>query len=218
MTEPGIDCAVYPAIPGMHALLPYLEPYWREQISTRGIDGLDLSAFPINAPDNARPDWRRPGEKPGASLARLRTEALDAFHSKIAICHCLYGAPALFNRHFAAALCTAINDWMAAEWLDPEPRLRASILIAPQHVEASVAEIERRANDPRFVQVLMYASGDFPLGNPVYWPIYEAAQRHALPIGVHAGSLMRHATTSNGWPSYHLEDVAVRPQAVQGRC
>ena len=105
---------------------------------------------------------------------------------------------------------------MAAEWLDREPRLRASILIAPQHVEASVAEIERRAGDARFVQVLMYASGDFSLGNPVYWPVYAAAERHGLPIGVHAGSLMRHATTSNGWPSYHLEDVAVRPQAVQG--
>lgn len=216
MTETGIDCAVYPAIPTIQVLLPYLEPYWREQIATRGIDGLDLSAFPINAPDNARPDWRRPGEKPGQNLNHLRKDALDAFGSTIAICHCLYGAPALFNRHFAAALCTAINDWMAAEWLDPEPRLRASILIAPQHIEASVAEIERRAQDRRFVQVLMYASGDASLGNPVYWPLYEAAQRHNLPIGVHAGSLMRHATTSNGWPSFHLEDVAVRPQAVQG--
>ena len=45
----------------------------------------------------------------------------------------------------------------------------------------------------------------------------EAAERHRLPIGVHAGSTYRHATTANGWPSYHLEDVVVRSQAFQGQ-
>ena len=36
----GIDCDVHPALPGLSALLPYLDAYWREQITVRGIGGL----------------------------------------------------------------------------------------------------------------------------------------------------------------------------------
>ncbi len=39
----AIDCDVHPAVPGMAALLPYLDEYWREQVTVRGIDGLDLA-------------------------------------------------------------------------------------------------------------------------------------------------------------------------------
>lgn len=213
----AIDCDIHPAVPGIAALTPFLEPYWREQVLVRGTDGLDLSSFPLDAPDAARADWRRPGQKPGTDLDSLRRHALDGFGSRIGICNVLYGAPALFNRHFATALARATNDWLAAEWLDREPRLRGSITVAPQDAPGAVAEIERRAADGRFVQVLLLASGDAPLGTPAFWPIYEAAERHGLPVGVHAGSTYRHATTGNGWPSYHLEDVAVRPHAVQGQ-
>ncbi|GAC1341342.1 MAG: amidohydrolase family protein [Acetobacteraceae bacterium] len=213
----GIDCDVHPALPGLPALLPYLEPYWREQVVVRGIDGLDLAAYPIGAPVSARADWRLPDGKPGSDLDALRRHVLDGFGSRLAILHCLYGIQALFNRHFAAVLATALNDWLAAEWLDREPRLRASIVVAPQHPDAAAAEIDRRAADPRFVQVLLLAAGDAPLGRPEFWPIYAAAERHRLPVGIHAGGTARHATTSNGWPSYHLEDVVVRSHAFQAQ-
>ena len=58
MDPGGIDCDVHPALPGIAALLPYLDDYWREQISTRGIDGLDLASYPPRVPANGRPDWR----------------------------------------------------------------------------------------------------------------------------------------------------------------
>ena len=44
------------------------------------------------------------------------------------------------------------------------------------------------ADDPRFVQVLVLALGEQPLGRSVYWPIYAAAERHGFTVGVHAGS------------------------------
>lgn len=217
MQDGPIDCDIHPAVPAIAALTPFMEPYWREQVAVRGTDGLDLSSYPIHAPDAARADWRVPGEKPGASLEAIKRHALDGFGSRAAICHVLYGAPALFNRDFATVLARATNDWLAAEFLDREPRLRGSITVAPQDPAAAAREIERRAADPRFVQVLLLAAHDSPLGNPVYWPIYDAAERHGLPIGVHAGSAYRHAPTGNGWPSYHLEDVVVRPHAFQGQ-
>ena len=215
MTQGGIDCDVHPAVPGMAALLPYLEPYWQEQVTVRGIDGLDLSSFPLQMDAHGRPDWREPGAKPGSSLNRLRTDALDGFGSQLAICNPLYGVLGLYNEHFAAAVARAMNDWLAAEWLDQEPRLRGSIVVPAQNPELAVDEIERRAGDRRFVQVLLLAQGDVPLGNRRLWPIYAAAERHGLSIGVHAGSTFRHATTSNGWPSYHLEDYAAHAQAFQ---
>ena len=216
MARPGgIDCDMHPALPGTAALLPYLEPYWREQVIVRGIDGLDLSAYPLGAPPSARAYWRPSEGKPGADLDALRRDVLDGFGARAAILHCLYGVAGLHNRHLAAALAGALNDWIAAEWLDREPRFRASIVVAPQNAEKSVEEIRRRAADRRFVQVLLLAAGDAPLGQPQYWPIYEEATRHRLPVGIHAGSTARHATSSNGWPSYHLEDVVLRPHAFQ---
>ncbi len=211
----GIDCDVHPALPGMSALMPYLDPYWQEQVTVRGIDGLDLASFPPQMEANGRRDWRESGAKPGTSLERLQRDALDGFGSRLAICNPLYGVLAIYNEHFAAALARAINDWITAEWLDREPRLRASITVAAQNAELAVDEIERRAGDARYVQVLLLAQDEAPLGNRRYWPIYAAAERHGLSIGVHAGSTFRHATTSNGWPSYHLEDYAAHAQAFQ---
>ncbi|HEX3347736.1 MAG TPA: amidohydrolase family protein [Acetobacteraceae bacterium] len=213
----GIDCDIHPAVPSITALLPYLDPYWRQQITTRGIGGLDLASFPHRIPANARPDWRPALAKPGADLDAVRAQALDAFGTRAAICNCLYGVQAVFNPHFATALARAVNDWLAAEWLDREPRLRASILVAPQDPNEAAAEIERRAGDPRFVQVLLLVMGDAPIGQRAHWPILEAAARHKLPIGLHAGSAARHAPTGNGWPSYYLEDYVSYAQAFQAQ-
>ena len=74
------------------------------------------------------------------------------------------------------------------------------------NAELAVAEIERRAADPRFVQVLLLVSGEVPLGRRQNWPIYAAAERHHLPIGVHAGSTYRHPVTGVGWPGSFTED------------
>ena len=67
--------------------------------------------------------------------------------------------------------------------------------------------------DQRFVQVLVLAMGEVPLGRRHYWPIYAAAERHGLPIGIHAGSAYRHPVTSLGWPSYYIEDYAASRRA-----
>ena len=70
----------------------------------------------------------------------------------------------LFSEDMGAAFCRALNDWVAKEWLDRDPRLRASIVIPMQNVEYAVDEIERCAKDRRFVQVLVLAMQEVPLG------------------------------------------------------
>ena len=138
-------------------LLPYLDDYWREHITRRGIetDNLELSAFPSNAPLNSRPDWRPESGPAGADFAQLCRHTLDAFQSRFAICNVLNGAQIMHSEDLSAALCRAINRWIAAEWLDRDPRLRASIVVPVRSPELAAEEIERCAADKRFVQVLM---------------------------------------------------------------
>lgn len=213
----AIDCDLHPAVPDVAALLPYLDEFWREHLAERYIDQspFTLQSYAPHLPHAARPDWRPAKGVPGASLDALRAQALDPFGTRFAIANVLHGAVALFNADMAAALCKAVNDWIAREWLDREPRLRASILVPPQDVELAVAEIERCAPDPRFVQVLLLVMGDRPLGHRTYWPIYRAAEKHGLPIGIHAGSTFRHAPTGSGWPSYHVEDSVLQATAFE---
>ncbi|HEX5327453.1 MAG TPA: amidohydrolase family protein [Acetobacteraceae bacterium] len=216
---PGaIDCDIHPALPGTQALVPYLDEYWREIVLMRGLDrdNFETHNYPAGAPLSGRPDWRPAAGKPGTDLATLRTQALDAFGTRLAICNLLHGAPVMFSEDLSAAFCRAINDWMRAEWLDREPRLRAAIVVPLHSAELAAQEIERCAGDQRFVSVLLLAMGELPLGRRQNWPIYRAAERHGLAVGVHAGSSFRHAPTSMGWPSYLLEDYVVQAQGFAG--
>lgn len=215
-TAGAIDCDIHPAVPSMAALLPYMTDHWRDSVQQRGVHELSSIAYPKNAPITARPDWRETGGGPaGSTLEAVRTHALDGFGSSLAICNCLYGVQLLFSEDMAAGFATAVNTWMAREWLDAEPRLRASIVVPPQSPDRAVDEIQRWAGDPRFVSVLMLVMDEMPLGRRHYWPIYKAAERHDLPITIHAGSAYRHPVTPVGWPSYFVEDYAAQSQAFQ---
>jgi predicted TIM-barrel fold metal-dependent hydrolase len=216
--EPGpIDCDIHPAVPSLKALLPYLSDHWRDMVVQRGMHELDSIGYPAAAPLSARPDWRPAKGKPASDLDAVRAQALAPFGTSLAICNCLYGVQLLFSEDMAAAFARAVNDWMAREWLDREPRLRASIVVPVQSPELAVAEIERCAPDRRFVQVLMLVNGETPLGRRGHWPIYEAAQRHGLPVGIHAGSGYRHPVTPVGWPSYYVEDYAAQATSFQSQ-
>ena len=122
-------------------------------------DNLEASAFPPAAPINARPDWQ-----PEAGLPAMQAHVLDRLRPRAAICNVIHGAQMMMSEDLSAALCRAINDWLAAEWLDRDPRLRASIVVPVHSPELAAEEIERRAADPRFVQVLLLAMTEMPLG------------------------------------------------------
>jgi predicted TIM-barrel fold metal-dependent hydrolase len=208
----GIDCDVHITPPSVRALLPHLDAYWREQMMNRGLDRVD---FTLSSARPRLPMARRPGADD--DLEGLRRGLLDPLGLSVAICHTLHGAVALHTEDMAAALCRAVNDWVAAEWLARDDRLRASILVPMQNMDLAVAEIERRAGDPRFVGVLVLAMLDQPLGRRGYWPVYAAAERHRLPLLIHAGGLYRHAPTATGWPSYHVEDHVLQAQAFDAQ-
>ena len=215
---PGaIDCDLHVTVPNMAALLPYMTEAWREMIVSRGTDGLELASYPMDAPVTCRPDWRPSGGKPGTDLGLLQQHALDGFGTKRAILTCLHGSQAVHSEDLAQALCGAVNDWLVDQWLDRDDRLRAGIVVPFQSPIYAAAEIEKRAADRRFVQVQLLASGEMLLGRRYYWPIYEAAVKHDLPIAIHAGSAYRHAPTSVGWPSHFTQDYVHQTMAFEAQ-
>ena len=214
----AIDCDVHPAVPSARVLLPHLDEYWREHMLRRGLerDNFETSAYPAGAPINARPDWRPVEGPPGGSLEGLQAHLLDPVRPRAAICNVIHGAQMMMSEDLSAALCRAINRWLAAEWLDRDPRLRASIVVPVHSPDLAAEEIDRVAPDRRFVQVLLLAMAELPLGRRQNWPIYRAAERHGLPVGIHAGSSFRHPPSAGGWGSFYLEDYVSYAQGFAG--
>lgn len=211
----AIDCDVHLTPPDMRVLTAYMSDFWADQMATRYIDrtSFALTSYPPRAPFTVRADWRATGG--AGDVQALRRNLLDPFQLGIAICHTLHGGIALFNEDMGAEVCAAVNRWVVAQWLDAEPRLRATILVHAQNPALAVAEIERCAADKRFVGVLLPVMGDAPLGRRIYWPIFEAAQKHGLALVVHAGSTYRNPPTGAGWTSYQIEDYVNQSAAFE---
>ena len=216
MTTAAVDCDVHPQVPNLKALFPYLEPHWRDSFTERGIPGFESNTYPPSAPLSVRADFKGK-DHPATEVTRLSAQVFDRLKAQTAICNCLYGVELIFSEDMALAVARAVNDWIAKEWLDRDPRLRASIVVPTQNVELAVGEIERCAKDKRFVQVVLLAMQESPLGRRHWWPIYAAAERFRLPIGIHAGSTYRHSLTSLGWPTFYLEDYVAYAQAFQSQ-
>lgn len=211
----AIDCDLHPAVPGMKSLLPHLDDHWREVVEQTGLPDLETQSYPPGSPLTARADWWPASGKAGSTLEQVQADALDRWKTGTAILNCLYGVQTLFNEDLAAALCRGLNTWIAREWLDRDPRLRASIVLPLQSPERAVDEIEYWAGDRRFVQALVLAGGELPLGRRLYWPVYAAAARHKIPLGIHAGTSFRHPTSSVGWTSYYTEDYVNQSLAFE---
>ena len=81
----SIDCDVHVSVPGMAALLPYMSQAWREMITTRGTDGLELASYPTGAPLSCRPDWRPATGKPGTGAAAVPVSVTGKFWLKGAV-------------------------------------------------------------------------------------------------------------------------------------
>ncbi len=212
-----IDCDVHPTIESTEVLLPYLDDYWREQVTMRGLANMDVATYRATLPLTTRPDWRNDKGRGAASVEAMARQILDPQGTGIAICNVVYGGSSLFHPYLAAAICSAVNDWLAREWLDRDDRLRGSIVVPIQDIDAAVREIDRVAADERFVQILFPVAGDMPFGRRYFWPIYEAAARHGLPIAIHPGGGGRFPPSYDGWHGLYSEDYFLQAHTLQAQ-
>ena len=215
---PVIDADLHNVVPSVEALVPYLSDHWREYVRQSAFRGPVGTAYPPGAPTSARPGSTPPaGGPPGSDLDLLREQALDAWNAEYGILNCTYAVDSIHNPDTAAAMASAVNDWQIDEWLEPEPRLRASLVVPSQQPDAAAREIDRRGDHPGFVQVLLPVRSERPYGNRIYHPIFEAAVRHDLVVGLHFGGAAGNAPTSAGWPSTYVEEYVGMASAFQSQ-
>jgi hypothetical protein len=207
-----IDCDIHNEVPRIEALFPYLPEHWREHITQSLFKGPVDHIYPPKSPVAARPGSVPESGPAGSDLDLLRSQALDEPGAEIGILTCAYSIDSLHHPDAAIALAAAVNDWQVAEWLDQEPRLRASIVVPIQHPELAAREIDRVASHPGFVQVLLPARTMLPLGNRIYQPLWAAIARHDLVAGIHFGGVPGNPPTPSGWPSYFIEEYAAMAQ------
>lgn len=213
-----IDGDIHNAMPSDEVLLKYLAPEWHAYHKTNGRRGHIGSHYPRAVPNAARLDsWPPSGLGPGADLGFLRTQLLDGLDLDYGVLNCLFGAGGELNLDYGAALARAVNDWQIAEWLEPEPRLRASLILPYEDADLSVDEIERLGGHSGYIQILFLVRTREPLGHKKYWKIYEAATRYNLPVGIHFGGAGGGPITGAGWPSHYFEDHGGMPQAFEAQ-
>jgi hypothetical protein len=153
---------------------------------------------------------------PGSDLPFMQEQHLDANGIAYGMLQPLApGSHSQRNAELGAALCSAVNHWQLAEWTGKDKRLKGAITVPQQDPEWAVAEIERRAGHDDFAQISMPPRSDEPLGRRRYWPIYQAAVEHDLPICLHVSGLNGHASTGGGWPSYYIEEHHSNVQNMQ---
>ena len=215
---PVIDCDLHNRTPSLEMLYPYLPDYWRDHCEESGFFGPDANDYPEGAPTSTRPEITEPSaDRPQSDLALLREHALDPWGVQYGILTCAYRVQSVHNEDLAAALASAVNDWQIEHWLDPEPRLRGSLIVPSQNPELAAREIERLGNHPGFVQVMLPVRSQAPYGNRRYHPIYAAAARHDLVVGIHYGGAPGLPPTSVGWPSTYLEEYVGMSQVFQAQ-
>jgi predicted TIM-barrel fold metal-dependent hydrolase len=196
----AIDCDVHQMFPqGPRAALePYLDDAWCERIwagsAEWGTEGPGAQfAFPLvpyfNPGNNLRADAVPPSGGPPASDPAFTTaDLLDRYDLGAAV---LLGGNVLTlgglpDVDMSAALASAYNDWQRNTWLEADPRYWGSIVVTSGDPGKAAAEIHRMAADERFVQVFLNHHG-MAIGNRHYYPIYEAAVEHGLPVSLHPG-------------------------------
>src|SRR6266850_338233 len=112
--QPVIDCDIHASVPSLEALFPYLSEHWREYIRTSAFNkGPTDTAYPPRAPTSIRPGAAAPN-----SLNVVREQVLDPWNTEIGILNCAYAVDSLHNPDTAAAMASAVNDWLVAEWLE----------------------------------------------------------------------------------------------------
>ncbi len=218
MAEPLIDCDIHNQFPGLHALEPYLEDHWRAYINESAFVGPDCNDYPVGAPTSCRPDHRsETDDPPEHDFELLRQRTLDAWDLECGILTGSYWVQSVHDPQLAAALASALNNWQRDHWLEREPRLRASLLVPGQNPELAAREIDRLGGHPGFVQVLLPVRSHVPYGNQCHDPIFAAASRNDLVVGIHFGGASGNPPTPCGWPSTYLEEYAGMAQVFQSQ-
>jgi predicted TIM-barrel fold metal-dependent hydrolase len=211
-----VDCDVHNTAPSVQYLTKYLDERWHPyvpQIFGRTWAGVTIGAR--QAPDIYRRDSHPPnGGPPGSDFEFLREQLLERWGVTRAILNPLEVLAWQVAQYgeLAHALSRASNQWIIEDWLDHDARLFSTMSIPQEDGPRSAEEIHRLAENPRFVAVLMTVWAREAYGHPKYFPIFEAAAEHNLPVIIHVGGWSGQLV-GGGTPTYWSEHHTLNYEA-----
>src|SRR5438067_11214556 len=123
-----IDCDFHNELDSIKDLYPHLSQRGGDHLDAYGARGPAGGYYPrfMDHREDARPPS---GRRSGSEVAHSRSDFLEPYNVAYATLIPLTPAGRQLNPELDAALATAVNDWQVAEWLDPGPRLRASLVV-----------------------------------------------------------------------------------------
>ena len=221
-----IDCDVHNTWGSVDELRPYIAPAFREWFDQGEVPG-SRPAFPaahrpwLHPEDFKRADADPPdGGNAGSDYGLMRRQLLDRYGIEHAV---LTGdqpieVSTLANPYYAQALASAYNDYLVDVWLPRDPRLKGSLVVAPQDPEGAAREIRRLGGHPDIVQVLVSTGSQRPYGDPFYHPIWDACAEVRLPFAAHLGGNagVNATPTGCGPPTFFWEAHALLCETGMG--
>jgi len=200
-----VDCDVHPGPVNVDEIRGYMAQPWRDRYSGGG------RGFFGNPVHGARLDSSPPsGGPPGSDPDFLRKQLVEEY----GVAYAVLLPRAFCNLHpdpdFGTAIAAAYNDWLADTWLgkyNSDGVFKGSITVAHQDPHAAAREIERWAGHPHFVQVMTDSGARAPFGQRQYYPIYEACEKHNLPLAIHPGTdgMGVNEQPTPGYPTHYIE-------------
>ncbi len=207
-----IDCDIHHAGPGKEGWPQYLEEPYRSEFLRHGMRSL-LSGIRY---EDGGGRWDASAAKP----EHVQEQLLDRYGHRFALLTgnngSVAGSP---DPDYAAAVCKAYNNFTIEKWLPVDDRFMMSMMVPQQDPALAVREIERLAGHPRIKSIEFWGAAErIPFGQRFYYPIYEAAERHGLPIHVHPSTIntiAAPATSAAGNVTNYLQAHCSLPQFYQ---
>ncbi len=213
-----IDCDIHENVP-QAMLLKYLDEPYRSEVAKFGPrvlrSGIRFEDGGIRK-DAKADDGRVGGVDPGFTIE----DHLDRWPIRFGLLsHNSGNISGIPDPDYAAALCRATNDACLDFWIPTDERWRMTVCVPLQNPQAAAEEIDRLAGHPNVVAVGIFATAHrIPLGHRYYYPIYEAASRHNLPLHLHPSTtsvIASVATLPSGLAANYLQSHAALPLFYQ---
>jgi predicted TIM-barrel fold metal-dependent hydrolase len=210
---PVIDTDVHQSLgPGDPALLEHVSTRWRDWLATYGLRHTATErGIPPQREFTHRLDAIDPSGRPAVLPGFTRGQLLDEYDMTAAVlanaggitfCH----GGNNFPEQLGFELARAFNDAHREVWLKADPRFHVAMHVPIEHPQEAVAEIQRCKEGEygdRYASIVLDPRAEYAIGNPKYWPVFEACEHYGIPVAFHTAPGRR--MTPSGGISYYFE-------------
>jgi predicted TIM-barrel fold metal-dependent hydrolase len=209
---PLVDCDVHPLVAEVTVLREHMSARAARRIfgETLQVYARDPNRIP-HPTSGLRLDALTPsGGPPGSDPAYALEQWIDPCDITAAVLIPVQAGVMIpwGDERIGTEFLNALNRHFLQEWTGLDARYKSTISVSPYDVRGAVQEIDALAGEPGVVGVFVPHAA-VAMGRSQMFPIYEAAERHGLPIVLHPtgaeGNLSEAPRVAGGLPDTYPE-------------